>query len=82
MKIESLKVGDHPLPQLRYDGVMGEWLQFTEYDRSSAAHGASIYVNAAVFTVERLQAKRDAKRLEFETQNLFASEMKRLYGIC
>lgn len=61
MKQESLKVGDYPLPLLRYDGAMGEWLQFTEYDPTSPSCGATFYIK----DIANLESARQSKRDQF-----------------
>ncbi len=55
---------------LRYDGVMslttGLYLQFTETDKTVASHGATFYLAAEGFTLEKLAQRRGEKRVEFE----------------
>lgn len=66
MKNETLTPGEMPLPLLRYDGKMGEFLhQFSEYDTAVASYGSSFYLSTVDFTTEKLVAKRAAKLEEF-----------------
>lgn len=62
---ETLTVGQNPLPLLRYDGKMGFYYQFTEYDQAAPSYGASFYLETVGFTSEKLAAKREAKVVEF-----------------
>lgn len=61
----TLTPGEMPLPFLRYDGKMGFYYQFTEYDTARMSYGASFYVEIPTFTVEKLAAKREEKLDQF-----------------
>lgn len=60
-----MTVGDHPLPNLRFDGVQDDWLQFTELDASRASYGASFYVHADNYDLTALDIKRQSKLHQF-----------------
>lgn len=64
------KVGSFPLPQLRYDGLMGAFYQFTEMDATAESYGCSFYLTQVEFSPARLQQRREEKRRQFQTAKL------------
>lgn len=54
----------NPATDLKYDGMMGELHQFTEYDKSSPSYGCSFYLRTT--DPVAVSRRREEKRIQFE----------------